>query len=94
MLNTAYIERLNGTLRGIVQQAGEHNLAAAPRCFAYHFDRLLTHIAAEPPSPDFDAALACCQGYVKVRLETVNPPILSLSAPTKSAFSRSAEILR
>ena len=44
---------LNNAVIGIVQQAGEHNLAAAQRCFAYHFDRLLTRIAAEPLSPDF-----------------------------------------
>ncbi len=44
---------LNNAVIGITQQAGEGNLAAAQRRFAYHFDRLLARIAASPPSPDF-----------------------------------------
>ncbi len=44
---------LNNAVVGIVQQAGEHNLAAAQRSFAYHFDRLLTRIASKPLAPDF-----------------------------------------
>ena len=39
---------LNNTVIGLLYQHGERNLAAVQRCFAYTFDRMLTHCLTTP----------------------------------------------
>ncbi len=39
---------LNNTVIGLLYQAGERNLAAMQRQFAYHFDRMLARLSLVP----------------------------------------------